>query len=53
MSRRTSSVEEKLAIFKEAEADGMTQTVRRAIYRWREQMVIGGREGQLTSELIP
>lgn len=51
MSRRKFSVEEKLAILKEAEANGITQTIRRhgiyakMVYRWREQLEIGGREG--------
>ncbi|WP_247236981.1 transposase [Telluribacter sp. SYSU D00476] len=51
MSRRKVSVEEKLAILKEAEATGITQTIRRhgiyakMIYCWREQLETGGREG--------
>lgn len=51
MSRRKFSVEEKLAILKEAEANGVTQTIRRhgiyakMLYRWREQLETGGREG--------
>lgn len=51
MSRRKFSVEEKLTILKEAEANGITQTIRRhgiyakMLYRWREQLETGGREG--------
>ena len=51
MSRRKFSVEEKLAILKEAEATGITQTIRRhgiyakMLYRWREQLEARGQEG--------
>ena len=51
MSRRKFSVEEKLTILKEAEASGITPTIRRhgiyakMLYRWREQLEAGGREG--------
>ena len=42
MSRRKFSVEEKLTILKEAEANGIYAKM---IYRWREQLETGGREG--------
>ena len=51
MSRRKFSVEEKLAILKVAEANGITQTIRRhgiyakMIYSWREQLEAKGQKG--------
>lgn len=51
MSRRKFSVEEKLSILKEAEVNGITQTIRRhgiyakMVYRWREQLEARGQEG--------
>jgi putative transposase len=51
MKRRKFSVDEKLAILKEAETEGVTQTIRKhglyakMIYRWREQLETRGKEG--------
>jgi putative transposase len=51
MERRKFTVEQKLAILKEAETEGMTPTLRKhniygnTIYRWREQLETRGKEG--------
>ena len=51
MERRKFTVEQKLAILKEAETEGVTATLRKhniygnCIYRWREQLETRGKEG--------
>ena len=50
MQRRKFTAEQKLAILKEAETEGVTATLRKhgiyakMIYRWKEQLAIGGQE---------
>ena len=54
MERRKFTVEQKLAILKEAETEGVTPTLRKhgiyakMIYRWKEQLAIGGKEALST-----
>ncbi len=49
MERRTFTAEQKLAILKEVETEGVTPTIRKhaiyakMIYRWKEQLAIGGK----------
>jgi putative transposase len=51
MERRKFTVEQKMAILKEAETEGVTQTLRKhsiyanTIYKWREQFDTRGKEG--------
>lgn len=51
MERRKFTVDQKLAILKEAETEGVTQTLRKhniystMLYKWREQLETRGKEG--------
>jgi putative transposase len=51
MERRKFTVDQKLAILKEAETEGVTQTLRKhniysnMLYKWKEQLETNGKEG--------
>ena len=55
MQRRKFTAEQKLAILKEAETEGVTATIRKygiyakMIYRWKEQLAIGGEQTLITT----